>query len=278
MMLKISREIGNVWSLVFWMAIGHRLQGGFDLEVGRPVKRVLHCNNEPEIRFLLSGIYCGLALLPVAELGENLEHLQTLYHQVRERLASGFSKDEVLSGASGGWPGPKDALLYSLVRRFHPEEVVETGVAQGVSTTFILGALEQNGSGHLTSIDLPNENPSGYTYEDGTRDPVYVKSVLGVGWLVPEAFRSRWTLKLGPSEALLPTLACRPGMFFHDSKHTYENMLSEYEWALDRLCDGGVIVSDDISWNSAFADFLAVHEHTLTPVCTEGVGVAIKLA
>jgi predicted O-methyltransferase YrrM len=44
--------------------------------------------------------------------------------------------------------------LYVLVRIFKPEVVVETGVANGVSSSFILKALDQNSRGKLYSIDL----------------------------------------------------------------------------------------------------------------------------
>src|SRR4051812_6926009 len=46
-------------------------------------------------------------------------------------------------------------LCYAVCRARKPRVVVETGVAFGVTTAFILKALEQNGSGELHSVDLP---------------------------------------------------------------------------------------------------------------------------
>jgi len=43
---------------------------------------------------------------------------------------------------------------------------VETGVCNGVSTAFLLLALERNGDGELYSIDLPEI--AGEEYEQGT--------------------------------------------------------------------------------------------------------------
>ena len=40
-------------------------------------------------------------------------------------------------------------------RHLKPRKVVETGVAHGVTSRFILEALKRNGQGHLWSIDLP---------------------------------------------------------------------------------------------------------------------------
>jgi len=47
--------------------------------------------------------------------------------------------------------------LYNLIRDTRPSIVVETGVASGVSTAYILQALEDNRKGKLYSIDLPNQ-------------------------------------------------------------------------------------------------------------------------
>lgn len=46
-------------------------------------------------------------------------------------------------------------FLYVLCRISRPGVVVETGVGPGVSSTFILRALQRNRSGSLISIDLP---------------------------------------------------------------------------------------------------------------------------
>jgi len=72
----------------------------------------------------------------------------------------------------------KGHLLYYLIRVIKPAIVVETGVASGISSLFILQALNDNDYGHLYSIDLPNVEPksslpSGY-------DP---------GWVIPENLR-----------------------------------------------------------------------------------------
>jgi hypothetical protein len=45
--------------------------------------------------------------------------------------------------------------VWCLVRHLRPRKVVETGVAHGVTSRFILEALKKNGDGHLWSIDLP---------------------------------------------------------------------------------------------------------------------------
>jgi predicted O-methyltransferase YrrM len=187
-----------------------------------------------------------------------------------------FTVAEFRNSSTGGRPGLKDAILYGLVRRFAPAQVVETGVAQGVSSTFILSAMEKNGSGHLVSIDLPNFDASGRSMPayGGRVDHTYVKGDDGPGWLVPDPLRSRWTLRLGAAEDCLPQITGPIDLFFHDSLHTREHMLFEYEWALDRLPNLGFLVSDDIYWNSAFSDFTSNHQDQMRVLSRYRVGVA----
>jgi predicted O-methyltransferase YrrM len=51
-----------------------------------------------------------------------------------------------------GYPNPK--IFYILMRKIKPKIVVETGVSFGITSSFILQAMEENGFGTLYSIDL----------------------------------------------------------------------------------------------------------------------------
>jgi predicted O-methyltransferase YrrM len=46
--------------------------------------------------------------------------------------------------------------LYIICRVVKPMTIIETGVAAGLSTSYILYALEKNRCGELHSIDMPN--------------------------------------------------------------------------------------------------------------------------
>jgi hypothetical protein len=64
-------------------------------------------------------------------------------------------------------------------------------------------------------------------------------------------------------------------LFFHDSDHTYENMLFEFRWAWNQL-DVFCIVSDDIENNSAFIDF--AHSIAKIPIiCKFDFGPAVGI-
>lgn len=136
-------------------------------------------------------------------------------------------------------------LCYAVVRAMRPQVVVETGVCYGVTSSFILAALEENGSGMLYSIDLPPLAREADDYQ---------------GCLVPEQLKKRWRLSRGPSHRLLPKIVREVGpvdFFLHDSLHTYGNMRREFNLITRNLRVPGIIVSDDINWNPAFLECVA---------------------
>jgi hypothetical protein len=136
-------------------------------------------------------------------------------------------------------------MLWTIVRHQRPAVVVETGVARGVSSAFILDAMTRNRHGHLWSIDLP---PMSAGWGDQT----------GVA-VLPET-RVRWSYVRGASRRMLPkVLAGVPGvdLFVHDGLHTSENMLFEMRAVWPRLVPKGFLVSDDADDNDAVVQFSA---------------------
>ncbi len=151
-------------------------------------------------------------------------------------------------------------LLYAITRILKPDIVLETGVASGVSSAYILHALEDNKHGSLISIDLPCEEgqvyPEDYIKSAGAGWPV--PKGEQPGWIIPDDLRHRWRLISGrSSEKLQPALEEVESMdiFIHDSEHSYENMRWEYLTAWPYLKRGGILLSHDVDWNNAFFDF-----------------------
>jgi predicted O-methyltransferase YrrM len=139
-----------------------------------------------------------------------------------------------------------DSLLarccYLLCRLIQPSVVVETGVAYGVSSAFILRAFEVNGRGTLHSIDLP---------------PLRREAGRFWGIAVPERLRGRWRLHRGASGRMLPRLLGEAGpvdLFVHDSLHTLANMRREFETVWPYLRTGGALLADDVERNRAFGE------------------------
>ena len=172
---------------------------------------------------------------------------------ITKQLNNNFTQEERARYAHGASAGLKECVLYALVRHYKPELMIETGVAQGVSTYFILKAMHENRRGKLISIDEPNYNPKGYIDNGGNRDNVYIPKGRQAGWLVPEEYRYRWNLLIGRSNVWLPRINDKIDMFFHDSDHSYKNMKYELVWAMAHMYTG-VIIADDTSRNTAWIE------------------------
>ena len=161
-------------------------------------------------------------------------------------------------------------LLYVLVRKLCPAKVVETGVAAGVSSAYILQALEDNQYGKLYSIDYPN-----YSLVEGAVIPEGEET----GFVVPDYLRDRWELKIGKSQELLSPLLEKLGkidIFLHDSEHSYKNMSHEYKVAWQYLNKGGLLMSHDINDNNAFKEFAIWHGKERNEIYFTGMGVMRK--
>jgi predicted O-methyltransferase YrrM len=226
----------------------------------RPGGRAVTLTDRNEARFALATLYLVRRFSspdPSATVAEVID----VQKWVRARLATAYPTGRSEGGA--GYPGPKakDALLYLLVRATRPDFVVETGVDQGVSSTFFLEAMRRNDRGTLLSIDIGAPTETGRP----------------VGWVVPPELRRRWELRLGPAERLLPEVDGSPDVFLHDSLHSYDHMTFEFGWADERLAPGALLVSDDIDLNGAYADFLRGRRGRWRSLSNATVGVAQRV-
>ena len=84
-------------------------------------------------------------------------------------------------------------------------------------------------------------------------------------------------MQLGDARELLPRLLARldrVDLFLHDSDHSYEAMLFEFEQAYPKLAPGGLLLSDDTHLHTAWDDFCA--KHGLRPGRLGHLGVTRK--
>jgi Methyltransferase domain len=155
-------------------------------------------------------------------------------------------------------------LCYALCRALRPATVLETGVAYGVSSSFITKALAVNGHGELHSVD---------------RAPVRPDVEGFIGMLVPDELRSRWTLHRGTSRRLLPRLLPELeglSLFIHDSQHTYRNVSWELRTVAPYLTRPAAMLVDDTGGTCAFEHWSARERPAFSGVVeVEMVGVAV---
>jgi hypothetical protein len=188
---------------------------------------------EDALRSLEDGPGRAAEILAEPALGEVEERTRRLLGEIRatDAFSQRWAADSLFA-----------RLCYLACRLAAPDTVVETGVAYGVSSAFLLKALEQNGRGTLHSVDLP---------------PLRKEYSRFWGVAVPEDLRQGWRLHRGASRRVLPGLlreAGPVGLFVHDSLHTRRNMGREFDAVWPNLGPGGLLLADDVERNRAFAD------------------------
>jgi hypothetical protein len=145
--------------------------------------------------------------------------------------------------------------IWCLTRHLRPGRVLETGVAHGLTSRFILEAMHRNGRGHLWSIDRPPLDP---------------KWQAQVGIAVTDPLRGRWSYIEGSSRHRLPRLLSQIGgldMFIHDSLHSERNVRFELDSIWPLLRPGGSVVIDDIDANWGFHSFIRLHPGHPSFIC-----------
>lgn len=182
---------------------------------------------------------------------ENLRWFHEVFsHRVDEIHAAG------LVDGTTHWRDGK--TLYVVCRAIRPEVVVETGVRFGSFDAHVLAALNENGTGHLHALDLPDGPPGPFEY----------------GHLIPDRCRTRWTLHLGDSRDRLSNLLADVGpvdVFIHDSDHRRDHMRFEFETASTHLSQRGVLASHDVRLSSLFATFTDTRGMPACVICDTGI-------
>jgi predicted O-methyltransferase YrrM len=165
-------------------------------------------------------------------------------------FAAEIQKSDFMTEMSRQFDGPDGhglmgaldcATLYGLTRWQRPTVIVESGGYLGMSSAFILKALADEG---LTNAKL-------YSLE--------LSQDCDHGALIPSHLRSQFVPLKGRVEDFIKRdeLPSPIDMFLHDSSHHYRHMLWEFRQFWGRLRDGGLLVSHDVHFNAAFAEFVA---------------------
>jgi Methyltransferase domain len=137
--------------------------------------------------------------------------------------------------------------LHALVRLLRPTHVVEVGVSSGVSSAYLLNALERNGLGTLHSVDLPRPPRVAGDPKARARASWSIPAGRSSGWAVPFPLRKRWDLRLGDKAVVLPLLAReipRIDLLVYDVPHDDDRTRVEFGWLDPRSHRGTVAIAD----------------------------------
>ena len=135
-------------------------------------------------------------------------------------------------------------LIYNLTINHKPKIILETGVAYGWSSLSFLLAIKFNKFGKLFSIDMPYPNLNNEKY---------------VGCVIPDELKNEWNLLKMPDQIAIPSVLQKVSnidMCHYDSDKSYEGRKWAYPKLWESLNEKGIFISDDISDNRAFEDFV----------------------
>jgi len=163
--------------------------------------------------------------------------------------------------------GPTNmSMLFQIVDGIEAKRVIETGVAYGWSSLSILLSLSNREGAKLWSIDLPY---------------VAFNNSKWVGVVVPAKLKGMWKLIRNADREGLPQAlkqAGRVDLAHYDSDKSIEGRMFAYPLIWEKLRPGGILISDDVNDNLAFAQFC--HEKNIQPIVVKDKGkyqgIAVK--
>jgi hypothetical protein len=164
-----------------------------------------------------------------------------------ERLFSHLAREHDKEGRESYVEIDAPLELHALVRLLRPTSVVEVGVSSGVSSAYLLNALEKNGTGTLHSIDLPSFQRPSRGGRGRPRASWSLPPGRSSGWAVPSSLRKHWDLRLGDKSLMIPLLAqelSRVDMLVYDVPHGDSETRKEFRLLDPRVPPGGVIIVD----------------------------------
>ena len=163
------------------------------------------------------------------------------------RLFSHISREHEREGRRSYIEIDAPLELHALVRLTRPTHILEVGVSSGVSSAYLLNALEKNGAGTLHSIDLPSLPRGNRAGKTSPRDSWSLPPGRSSGWAVPFPLRKRWDLRLGDKREVIPLLArelSRMDLLVYDVPHRDATTRYEFRLLDPLLPPGGVAIVD----------------------------------
>ncbi len=205
----------------------------------RDIKRIINLRFKGVNLFIL-GSY-GLEIFKdVDTLSSKVKDFSCLAPHIPQARALYDSYSDSLSGQVA--PAKFDSaeelavFLYSFIVEFKPRVVIETGVANGISTNMIMRALEQY-NGVLHSFDINPKCESVYSGSGNWHFHLLLKNYARNLKLITRDLKN-------------------VDLWIHDSDHSYSWQKLEYSIASKLLTpNSGTLVSDDIDTTTAFGRF-----------------------
>jgi len=176
------------------------------------------------------------------EVDKQLTHIVKEHRILCDELSRRYSRSRFKYPRLAALEEESGLLIYAIMRLMEPTVILETGVANGESTFFILNAIQQNGRGQLYSTDISDD----------------------VGALLEDKEKTNWSLEVlnvsslsRRKESFRNAIDRIPAIdfFIHDSDHSYWWSRFEYESVYPKMTSDSIMASDDVDFSYAFIDF-----------------------
>lgn len=148
------------------------------------------------------------------------------------------------------------AFLCGLLKKYHPQKILEVGVCSGGSTAIILQCLEDIGQEYkMYSIDISAEYPRDNNLETGFIGKEALESVL-----IPKGMIGTHKFYLG---TILPFVIDEIGrnidFVILDTAHILPGEVLDFLTVLPYLKDNAVVVLHDVAWSQI--SYKDIHQH-----------------
>lgn len=189
---------------------------------------------------------------------ELLEELRT--SEIQERILECKKQFNEWTFEPGGMNAGGETA-YLAARLLEPESILEVGVANGISTAYILGAVTHSDiECDIRAIDKP-------LFAQDVREKRGKRGLKNVGGIIPDSHEAAWIAPksqrkrhgyqyyVGNFTNILPSVTSDIGnidLAIYDASKDEQDMRMAYETIADSLSPGAILISDDINASDAF--------------------------
>ena len=237
-----SKKILNKLKVYWFYLINNNSRQFFFILIWRKISNLFNKHNRSKVsnNFILN--WCNKKEILEKNFYQKigLNRPKNFFEEKKSYYLSAKLKEKKLKYKMGGMAHLN--LIYNLNKHLTPKKILETGVAFGWSTLVFI--LSKSKKSSLTSIDLSYPTESSHKY---------------VAMAVPSNLKKRFILLRGIDNNFLKIFHKDKKYFdfiHYDSDKSFIGRKNNYDLIWKILKKNGCFVSDDISDNSAFYEFI----------------------
>lgn len=176
-----------------------------------------------------------------------------------------FSEARAVVGDLPFMQAERADVIYKHIRQQQPLNILELGIAHGVSSVYMAAALQENGAGHLTCVDL-----EGASFQPRAEELVRRAGLEHLVSIHRERSSYTWFLKKLIERRTPPGGVCEPlfDLCYIDGPKNWTIDGAAFFLVDKLLRDGGWIIFDDYDWTYA-----SVYDPAHGVVANDGVAI-----